>query len=121
MNVIKVKFSIDIDNVEQLNSFNAFVTALKGNGGVTPIVEAPVKDIKAPAPAQQTAPTQQVAPAPITSTGSKKLDEIRKLIALKAGEHRVAMKAKLSEFGANTATDLTVDKYDEFHAFLEAL
>lgn len=119
MNVIKVKFSIDIDNVEQLNSFNAFVTALKGNGGTTPIVEAPVKDIKAPA--QQTAPTQQAAPAPITSTGSKKLDEIRKLIALKAGEHRVAMKAKLAEFGANTATDLTVDKYDEFHAFLDSL
>jgi hypothetical protein len=127
MNVIKVKFNIDIDNEQQLKSFNAFVASLKANSGVSPIVEAPVKDIssKAAATAQTTtaapAQTATTAPTPPAQGVSKKLDAIRKLIAAKAGVHREAMKAKLTEFGAQTATDLAVDKYDLFHTFLENL
>ena len=131
MNVIKVKFNIDIDNEQQLKSFNAFVSDLKKANGDSPIVEAPVKDINSktettptatqPA-ATQPAATQPAATQPAaTPTGSKKLDAIRALIGKKAGEHREKMKAKLLEFGANTATDLVVEKYDEFHKFLEEL
>lgn len=135
MNVIKVKFNIDIDNEQQLKSFNAFVTSLKSNDGASPIVEAPVKDIKAKqdvTAVQQTTtqPTTQPAAQAVTQpakapegefTAVKKLDAIRKLIGEKAGEHRETMKAKLVAYGVGTATDLPVDKYEEFHAFLESL
>jgi pyruvate/2-oxoglutarate dehydrogenase complex dihydrolipoamide acyltransferase (E2) component len=129
MNVIKVKVNIDIDNEQQVKSFNSFIAELKKAGGNTAVVEAPVKDIKvatapaatAPAATAAAAPAAAAAPTPAASTGSKKLDAIRALIAQKAGEHREAMKAKLVEFGAATATDLTVDKYDAFHTFLENL
>jgi hypothetical protein len=124
MNVVKVKFNIDIDNEQQLECFNTFVKALKGVSGTQPTIEAPVKDIRsavAPVAQQAAAQTAPVAATPDHSTGSKKLDAIRKLIAMKAGTHREAMKAKLAELGAPTATDLTVDKYDIFHTFLENL
>ena len=133
MNVIKVKVSIDIDNEQQVKCFNAFIAELKSNGGSTAVVEAPVKDIKTNVEkaVTETAKTVQTTTASTTTesapattatpTGSKKLDAIRKLIAEKAGQHRVAMKAKLAEFGAATATDLVVDKYNEFHDFLEKL
>lgn len=137
MNVIKVKFNIDIDNEQQLKSFNAFVASLKSNGGASPVVEAPVKDIKAnvqQATTQTTQPAAQTAtqPASVSSTPEvgaaegeftaiKKLDAIRKLIGTKAGEHRETMKQKLKSYGVASATDLPVDKYDEFHKFLENL
>lgn len=132
MNVIKVKFNIDIDNEQQLKSFNAFVASLKSNGGVSPIIEAPVKDIKAKEVVQQSATQQTTSTAAQASTPEpgakegehttvKKLDAIRKLIGLKAGEHREAMKLKLNEYGVSTATDLPVDKYQEFHDYLEKL
>lgn len=129
MNVIKVKFNIDIDNEQQLKSFNAFVASLKSNGGASPIIEAPVKDIKAKVPQATTQTATQPAvsstPEPGANEGEhtaiKKLDAIRKLIGLKAGSHRDVMKQKLNEYGVSTATDLPVDKYTEFHAFLEGL
>lgn len=127
MNVIKVKFNIDIDNEQQLKSFNAFVQSLKANGGASPMIEAPVKDIRAKTEvvAQPEATTQQATTTPaspiVEHTAVKKLDAIRKLISQKAGAHREAMKAKLLELGAPTATDLPVDKYDIFHTFLESL
>jgi hypothetical protein len=134
MNVIKVKFNIDIDNEQQLKSFNNFVASLKSNGGTSPVIEAPVKDIKAkqeatvqqPATQQTTKPAAQAStPEPGANEGEhtavKKLDAIRKLIGLKAGEHREAMKLKLNEYGVSTATDLPVDKYAEFHEYLEKL
>lgn len=133
MNVIQVKFDIDIDNEQQLNSFNVFVSSLKNSGGVAR-VESPVKEIKlAPGTTEQTAQVQKPAAqadappattAPTASVGqetSKKLFEIRKLIGEKAGTHRTQMMDKLKELGAATATDLTVDKYEEFHQFLLAL
>ena len=133
MNLIETKFNIDIDNEQQLEAFNTFIKALKGTNGASPVVTAPVKDIRpaatqpattASAPAAQatqpatTAATTQPASG---STGSNKLDAIRKLIGLKAADHREAMKSKLAEFGVETATDLPVDRYDEFHKYLEAL
>jgi len=137
MNVIKVKFNIDIDNEQQVNSFNNFVNELKTAGGAQATVQSPVKDIKAPVPAQvpaaTTAPvaTQTVTPAPSnTATAttppegvSKKLFEIRKVIGEKATnvDHRTAMVAKLAEYGVETATDLPVDKYEDFHTFLLGL
>lgn len=133
MNVIETKFNIDIDNEQQLEAFNTFIKALKGTSGATPTVTAPVKDIKAPAtqPAATqpsatithpaTAATSTPAAQPAATSGSKKLDAIRKLIAEKAGAHRASMKEKLAEFGVETATDLPVDKWDEFHTFLEVL
>lgn len=134
MNLIETKFNIDIDNEQQLEAYNAFIKALKGTNGQSPTITAPVKDIKSNPSAQAitatqpatTAATQTSAPvaqpaATAPSTGSRKLDAIRKLIGEKAGAHRDAMKAKLTEFGVETATDLPVDKYDEFHKFLEEL
>lgn len=130
MNVIEAKFNIDIDNEQQLTAFNSFIKELKGSNGQdnsSAVITAPVKDIKAPAATTQAATTTAATTTAATtapangSTGSKKLDAIRKLIGEKAPDHRVAIKAKLTEYGTETATDLTVDKYDEFHAYLESL
>jgi hypothetical protein len=132
MNVIQVKFDIDIDNEQQLDSFNVFVKSLKNSGGAPAIVQSPVKEIKLPAtqatapaataPAQTaTAPATTVPAANIGQDVSKKLFEIRKLIGEKAATHRQPMMDKLKELGAATATDLTVDKYEEFHQFLLTL
>lgn len=134
MNVIQVKFDIDIDNEQQLNSFNTFVQSLKNSGG-TATVNSPVKEIKLPAsttPATAATATATATPAtpatatPATTTAtpegvSKKLFEIRSEIGKKAGTHRDIMINKLSEYGVTTATDLPVDKYEEFHQFLLAL
>lgn len=136
MNLIETKFNIDIDNEQQLEAYNAFIKALKGTNGQAPTITAPVKDIKSNPPAQAATVTHPattaaatqasapaIQPAAITapSTGSNKLDAIRKLIGEKAGAHREAMKAELTRLGAETATDLTVDNYEGFHKFLEAL
>lgn len=131
MNVIKVEFNIDIDNEQQLTSFNAFVKALKSSEGQSPVASVPVKDIR-PNPAAANT-TQQATPAAAASTKPqpganpgehtdvKLIDSIRKLIGLKVGAHRIAIKAKLSEFGCETATGLPVDRYVEFHSYLESL
>lgn len=128
MNVVKVTFDIDIDNNEQLSAFNAFVGALRETSGATPVVQAPVKDIRQKTQAAQPAQTTQAAqPAQTTTkattdvTDTKKLDLIRSKLGPKLGSNREAIKAKLSEFGAPNLTELAVDKWDAFEAFIDSL
>jgi hypothetical protein len=121
MNVIKVKFNIDIDNEQQVRDLNVFMAALKSNEGTSPVIESPVKDVQVKKPVEAATPAQPATESTQDPNVSKKLDAIRKLISQKAGVHREVIKAKLVEFGAPTATDLTVDRYQEFHVFLEGL
>lgn len=133
MNNVEVKVSIDIDSQPEMDALNIFLTSLRGlkaqpvtlTGKIADTVKnvAPVKTVEQTVaqPAKvETAKPVETASAPNVG-GSKGIDYIRKLIGQKSGTHRQAMKEKLTELGAATATELTVDKYEEFSTFLEAL
>lgn len=132
MNNVEVKVSIDIDNQPEMDALNTFLTSLRGlkaqdvtvKGKIADTVKNVAKsnDLPVNQPTQQK--TEEVipyAPKPINPGGGKGIDYIRKLIGLKSGTHRQVMKEKLTELGAGTATDLSVDKYEEFTTFLESL
>jgi hypothetical protein len=144
MNLIETKFNIDIDNEQQLQAYNAFITALKGTNGVAPTITAPVKDIRSntqpaattvaqPAATTVAQPAATTVAQPVATTvaqpaattvaqpapsGSNKLDAIRNQISAKVGNNRPAIMEKLQSWGFSSATELTVDKYEEFHQFL---
>lgn len=50
-----------------------------------------------------------------------KVEDVRALVAEKARDHRVEVKAKLSELGAANVTTLDASKYEEFVEFLSGL
>ena len=121
MNIIKVKFAIDIDNATQVELLNNFIADLRGTSTGGAVVTAPIKDVKV----KQEPAAQQPAAQPTTQQPAmqqpKMLDSIRKLISENVENNRAEIKAKLVELGAATATDLTVDKYQEMHDWLSSL
>jgi hypothetical protein len=125
MNIVKLEVGIDIDDPKQMEVMNSFLTGLRGLKGEEVTITGKISDAAkvptASAPKVEAQATKQTVPAAINPGGGKGIDYIRKLIGEKSGVHREAMKKKLTELGAATATDLTVDKYQEFTEFLEAL
>lgn len=70
------------------------------------------------APAKHEEPKK--APAAPAAT-SKTIEDVRAELAKKVNDHRDAIKAKLTEFGAPSVTKLDPSKYDEMYNFLTSL
>ena len=85
-----------------------------------PKAEAPKPEAPKPeAPKAETAPLGQEAPK---SGSGVTLAALRVLLSTKVGLHRQAIKDKLSTLGgASTVSTLSVDHYDEFNEFMQAL
>jgi hypothetical protein len=85
-----------------------------------PKAEAPKAEApKAEAPKAETTPLDQEAPK---SGSGVTLAALRVLLSTKVGAHRQAIKDKLSTLGgASTVSTLSVDHYDEFNEFMQAL
>lgn len=133
-----IKIAIEV-NVNLSEATQAFVKNLFGM--ITkPAVSAPTATQPAPATSapvkpQPTAPTvQPVAPAPSKSVvesvpgqpaapvaTSVSIEQVRKALAEKVNEHRVAIKQKLNELGAPSVTKLDPAKYEEMYNFLTSL
>lgn len=124
MNLVKVQFKIDIDNDEQVSLMKNFITSLKGTAGESVIVKAPVETVRTKTEVAETATPAATAVATNsagTPIASCTLVDIRAQLGIKVENNRDAIKNKLSELGAESATNLSLDKYDEFYKFLKAL
>lgn len=74
----------------------------------------------APAPAETPAPAEP-APAPAPTAQGITTDMLRIKVAEKINEHRDAIKAKLTELGAQKVTLLEGEQREEMYRFLETL
>jgi len=91
------------------------VTAVMTASDPAPKAEAP----KAETPKAETAPLDEEAPK---SESGVTLAALRVVLSTKVGAHRQAIKDKLSTLGgASTVSTLSVDHYDEFNEFMQAL
>ncbi len=132
MNIIEVKFSIDINDNEQVKNLNAFIEAQKGKVTM-PTVTGPVSAVShnngAPKPEPAKAETKAEAPKADAAKFDEKsnaianvsLDEIKKAVSERVNLHRETIKAKYTEYGINNSSELSLDKYDEFWEFLQTL
>lgn len=131
MNIIEVKFSIDINDNEQVKNLNAFIEAQKGKVTM-PTVTGPVSAVSHNNGAKtETAKTETKAEAPAieeakfdeksNAIANVSLDEIKKAVSERVNLHRETIKAKYTEYGINNSSELSLDKYDEFWEFLQTL
>ena len=145
MSLVKLETSFDPSNPEQLAAAMNFLSALGGNGSVstgTPVTvpattteepkkEAPKKRAsraKKPAETPETvnAEEKKETPSETPKTEQKAekgitLEDIRSLTSKKAKDHREAIKAKITEWGANNVVQIPEDKFKEFMDFLNSL
>jgi len=101
------------------------VTAVMTASDPAPKAEAPKAEApkpeapKAEAPKAEATPLDQEAPK---SGSGVTLAALRVVLSTKVGAHRQAIKDKLSTLGgASTVSTLSVDHYDEFNEFMQAL
>lgn len=139
---MKVNIEIDLKDQKSRNALRALINAMEVDEVSTPSpeVEEP-KEVapepkKAPAkkaPAKKAEPVQdeptvepkveeaqEVEPAAEESS-SLDIAEVRVLLASKIQAHRAAIKAKLTELGADNLTKLDSSRYEDFSAFLNTL
>lgn len=67
------------------------------------------------------APAKHEEPKKAPVATSKTIEDVRAELAKKVNDHRDAIKAKLTEFGAPSVTKLDPSKYDEMYNFLTSL
>ena len=128
----KITISIELDSSESLQTAleqSGLLAAYQG-AAEAPKAEAPkAEDPKAEAPKAEApkaeAPKAEAAPldqeAPKSGSGVT-LAALRVVLSTKVGAHRQAIKDKLSTLGgASTVSTLSVDHYDEFNEFMQAL
>ena len=76
----------------------------------------------APAPSKPAAtPAPEASAAPVATSVSKSIEDVRGMLAKKVNDHREAIKQKLNELGAPSVTKLDPAKYDKMYDFLAAL
>ena len=109
----KITISIELDSLETLQ------TALE-QSGLLAAYQAPKHEAPKPeAPKAETTPLDEEAPK---SGSGVTLAALRVVLSTKVGAHRQAIKDKLSTLGgASTVSTLSVDHYDEFNEFMQAL
>lgn len=142
MEVFKINIEVSLSEATQ-----KFLTSiLAGNTRITPVmpettqVHEPVKPATVSMPQTKPAPTPQPAEpaqvekpaepahsapvAPAASSASepqRKIEEVRKVLALKVNDHRDVIKQKLNDLGAPSVTKLDPSKYNEMYDFLVSL
>jgi hypothetical protein len=124
----KITISIELDSSESLQKAleqSGLLAAYQAPKPEAPKAEAPKAEApkaeapKAEAPKAETTPLDQEAPK---SGSGVTLAALRVLLSTKVGAHRQAIKDKLSTLGgASTVSTLSVDHYDEFNEFMQAL
>lgn len=86
-----------------------------------PTPKAKAKPASEPAPAAESAPAPKPEPAPAqeeSEDSAVTLDDIREAAKEKINKHRDAIKAKLTEYGANNISSLSSEYYEDFYVFL---
>lgn len=142
MSLVKLETSFDPSNPEKLAAAMNFLSALGGNGSVgsvttvkvpattteEPKKEAPKKRAKKPAETPETVNTEKKKETPSETPKAEQkaekginLEDIRSLTSKKAKDHREAIKAKITEWGANNVVQIPEDKFKEFMDFLNSL
>jgi hypothetical protein len=139
MSLVKIKASFDPSNPAQLTAAMNFLSAVGGNvipSGTSapaetttadaPKEEAPKKRAsRAKKPAETTEEPKKKTPSETPNTEQAEtnitLEDIRSLTSKKAKDHREAIKAKITEWGANNVVQIPEDKFKEFMDFLNSL
>lgn len=139
MEAIKISVEVSVNLSESTQNFikSLFVTprcedrkpetAAKPAAPVAqPAVPAQPKKPTAPAAASAPSkpaatPAPGVSAAPVASSASKNIEDVRGMLAKKVNDHRDVIKQKLNELGAPSVTKLDPAKYDEMYNFLTAL
>ena len=129
----KITISIELDNdyenletvLIQSGLLAAYQGAAEAPKAEDPKAEAPKPEApkaeapKAEAPKAEATPLDEEAPK---SESGVTLAALRVVLSTKVGAHRQAIKDKLSTLGgASTVSTLSVDHYDEFNEFMQAL
>lgn len=132
-----VKVSVEINLTESTKKFLAECIANVLTSNIEPVASQPAKPAApkaTPAPAKPavpktvnpgaitTAPKTEPQPAKLESQNpSITIDDVRKVVASKAAEHRNEVKTKLTELGARNVTTLDPSKYQELVDYLNTL
>ena len=145
--IIKVEAFIDTTDPKQVNALHGLLSAI-GSCAEAPTADPAPADPKPEAPAapaktkgvaktqsakEDPKPAAPAAPAPEAPAAQAKeepepapaaeikIEEVREKLQEKVGEHREAIKAKLTELGAPNVSNLDPAKYPEFMDFLNGL
>jgi len=146
MNLVEIKVNVDVDKPNQVAALNVFLLALASSTlapvGPEPVSskadqakakKAPVKaaenvseqvalklaeSIEQPEEAQE---TPEAVEEKAESETTIKIEEVRKLVSDKVANNRDAIKAKLTELGANNVTSLDKKHFQVFADFLKEL
>lgn len=137
MSTVKIEAHVDVTNPAQVEALNTFLKSLGGEKQPCETKAAlPAKNQKAAAKAAKDVEVKDaevVAPetpaaqaaaeeAPAENAEAQiKIEDVRALLSKKVGNHRDAIKEKLTALGANNVTSLDKGKYQEFVDFLNGL
>jgi len=145
MNLVEIKVNVDVDKPNQVAALNVFLLAL-ASSALVPVGPEPVfskadqtKAKKLPVKAAENVSEQvalklkeaveqpeetQETPAAEEKAENEttiKIEEVRKLVSDKVANNRDAIKAKLTELGANNVTSLDKKHFQVFADFLKEL
>lgn len=132
---VEIKFEANLEETQDLEMVRKICQVIGANPVTVKTTDvkkpAPAQDVKKPAPAPAPAPaprkTEEPEPMPMDANSSLGSDpavsiqDIRTLLASKVGNHREAIRAKLTELGAKNVTGLDARNYDAFYEFLKDL
>lgn len=131
MNTININLEIDPANTKVAEALSNLILVMGGASAGKHVNIA--KEVKATFEAPTTAktsvdpanPPAEEIPAIIEPENRNdegaSLEEIREVLGKKVGEHREAIKAKLTELNAKNVTVLSTEHYVDFKAFLDKL
>lgn len=141
MTKIKFELEIDLSIQKEADAFFTFVNTLAGKNGSTSPIETKEETQQEP-PASKKKPSggskKSGAKKPVetkeektdeggteektdTSASEVSLEDLRVTLREKVGNHRDALKSKLTELGAPNISNLDPSKYEEFSNFMKDL
>ncbi len=117
-NTIKIKVELDLDNHAHVKAFTLFLNSVNGETEPEAEVVAPTKprtrrsseQVKADKLKEEASKAEDTNTDTTTEEATIKIQDVRSMLQTKVTEHRDAIKAKLSELGANNVTSLEEDK-----------
>lgn len=126
---VEIKFEANLEETQDLEMVRKICQVIGANPVTVKTTDVkksvPAQDVKKPAPAPKK--TEESEPMPMDANSSLGSDpavsiqDIRTLLASKVGNHREAIRAKLTELGARNVTGLDARNYDAFYEFLKNL
>jgi hypothetical protein len=131
MSKAKIKLTVDLSNPKEVIALNSLLTIL-AEGEPSPKTEskteeksAPKKETKKESPKAEAKKEKvediKVKDPETVQASEITIEQVRKLVSQKAGDHRDSIKEKLVELGAKNVTELDPGKYEDFSDFLKEL